>query len=216
MSFPGRGDSAFIAESGIYGPHLYQTCLSYIRPYLAKKVIGVGVSWGAAVLLLYLFASRLPVQGIALLDPVVTFNDEVSATIDRLRREAEMRFSAPWQVQSYLESSLVHLSHYPADLQTQILKAKIRQVGNEFGFGWDPAILGEIPEDLDFDMMPLMSRIIAPTLIIDATNQSMLQDQLPNNIKYVASPDQRTASGLAALMSEAEVRMLHRFILGAL
>jgi pimeloyl-ACP methyl ester carboxylesterase len=164
----GRGASTYFGDPAMYSIETHFAALGALSRYAGKQNYFIGTSWGGAVLLYFLYITRMKAEKLVLNDVGMRKNAAVREAIDFLAEDVHQTFDTLDEAEAYVRRTRTFLGNFPAELWPGYLKNKIRFSDGKYRLTYDPAAIGLSLELLDkpYDFFPLLEKIDTQILLL--------------------------------------------------
>jgi pimeloyl-ACP methyl ester carboxylesterase len=212
---PGRGQSAWLPDPGLYQPPHYVQALAHLLAFIDRPVHWIGTSLGGICGMITAAAAGNPIRRLVLNDIGPFIPRAALARIGDYVGAAP-RFETLDKAERYLRT--VHASFGQlSDAQWRHMAAtSVRRVeGGGLALHYDPAIAVPMQQGApqDVDMWPLWDQITAPTLVLRGADSDLLLPDTMTRMGQKASTHMVPDCGHApALMDQPTIAAIREFL----
>jgi pimeloyl-ACP methyl ester carboxylesterase len=161
----GRGKSTYFNEKSRYNIDVYLTCLGALSKFAGQKDYFIGSSWGGALAMFFLAATKIKVEKLILNDVGLRAGAVIDGAVDFLRRDSSQEFSSLEDAYSYVRGSRGYLGEFPEELWPNYLANKVRYVDGKYRLAYDPLAMPDI-KNRQYDLFPLLAKIQTKILLL--------------------------------------------------
>jgi pimeloyl-ACP methyl ester carboxylesterase len=161
----GRGRSTFFGDRAKYGYDAYVICLGALSKFAGDKNYLIGTSWGGAVAIYFLSATRVRVEKLILNDVGLRGGPAIDRVLNSLRNDASQQFENLEDAYSYVRRSREFLGEFPEHLWPNFLANRVRFADGKYRLAYDPSA---IPDAIErrYDLFPLLAKIQTNVLLL--------------------------------------------------
>jgi pimeloyl-ACP methyl ester carboxylesterase len=161
----GRGRSTFFGDRARYGYDAYVICLGALSKFAGDKNYLIGTSWGGAVAIYFLSATRVRVEKLVLNDVGLRGGPAIDRVLNSLRNDASQQFESLEDAYSYVRRSREFLGEFPEHLWPNFLANRIRFADGKYRLAYDPSAIPDVIERR-YDLFPLLAKIQTNVLLL--------------------------------------------------
>jgi pimeloyl-ACP methyl ester carboxylesterase len=212
----GRGRSTYFGDPSKYGFDAYKICVGALSKYAGEKNYFLGTSWGAAVLLFFLYSTRVKVDKLILNDVGLQGGPAIDQLLEEIRIDAAQEFESEAEAFAYIRSSRCYLGEIPEELWPNYLVNKTRCVDGKYRLAYDPKAIPGVKERR-YDLFPILQRIRTDILLLFGEKSQVYDAEAINALTRIR-PDIRCIAGIKAghppsLMTYEQVLLVSGFLL---
>jgi pimeloyl-ACP methyl ester carboxylesterase len=181
----GRGKSTYFGDHSMYGIDSYLTCLGALSKYASDNNSFIGTSWGGAILMYFLYMTRVKADKLVLNDVGMRNNQNVSDAIKFMAEDSRREFDTIEEANAYVRGSRQYLGEFPEALWPSYLENKIRYSAGKFRLAYDPATTGYTSAAIgkDYDLFPLLEKIETQILLLYGVDSACYQSELVADLR---------------------------------
>jgi pimeloyl-ACP methyl ester carboxylesterase len=161
----GRGRSTYFGDTSKYTFEAYLICIGALSRFAGDKNYFLGTSWGGAILLFFLYASRIKVEKLILNDVGLRGSPVIDSILDLLRQDAALEFDSAEAAGAHVRSTRDYLGEFDEALWPNYLANKIRFAAGKYRMAYDPAVIGE-PKERQYGLYPLLEKIATQVVLL--------------------------------------------------
>jgi pimeloyl-ACP methyl ester carboxylesterase len=161
----GRGKSTYFGDLSKYSFSAYQVCIGALSKYAGEKNYFLGTSWGGAILIFFLYDTRVKADKLILNDVGLRGGPVIDRLLNDIRSDAAQEFGSEAEAFAYVRSSRGYLGDFSEELWPNYLSNKVRFADGKYRLAYDPKAIPEVRERR-YDLYPLLQRIETEVLLL--------------------------------------------------
>jgi pimeloyl-ACP methyl ester carboxylesterase len=161
----GRGKSTFFGDTSKYGFDSYLVCIGALSRYAGDKNYFLGTSWGGAILMFFLYTTRVQVDKLILNDVGLRGSPAIDRLLDDIRIDAAKEFDSQEEAYAYVRGTRDYLGEFPEQLWPNYLSNKIRFSAGKYRLAYDPKAIPDVKQR-KYDLYPLLRQIQTDVLLL--------------------------------------------------
>jgi pimeloyl-ACP methyl ester carboxylesterase len=161
----GRGRSTFFGDTSKYSFDAYLVCIGALSKYASDKNYFLGTSWGGAILLFFLYATRVKAEKLILNDVGLRGGPAIDNLLGLLRQDSAQEFDTQEEAYAHVRSTRSYLGEFSETLWPNYLREKIRFADGKYRLAYDPMAIPEVKERR-YDLFPILEKIDTEILLL--------------------------------------------------
>jgi pimeloyl-ACP methyl ester carboxylesterase len=192
----GRGRSTFFGDTSKYSFDAYLGCIGALSKYASDKNYFLGTSWGGAILMFFLYATRVQADKLILNDVGLRGGPVIDNLLDLLRQDAAMEFDTQEEAYAHVRSTRGYLGEFSEALWLNYLSEKIRFADGKYRLAYDPMSIPEVKQRR-YDLFPILEKINTEVLLLFGEESEVYDAEAVANL-LKSRPNFACISGIKA------------------
>jgi pimeloyl-ACP methyl ester carboxylesterase len=161
----GRGRSTFFGDRSKYTFDAYSVCIGALSKYAGDKNYFLGTSWGGAIAMFFLYATRVKADKLILNDVGLRGGPVIDKLLNVIREDAAQEFESREDAYAYVRRSRHYLGEFSEDLWPNYLAQKIRFADGKYRLAYDPMTIPDVKKRR-YDLFPILEKIDTKVLLL--------------------------------------------------
>ena len=192
----GRGRSTFFGDTSKYSFDAYLVCIGALSKYASDRNYFLGTSWGGAILMFFLYATRVKADKLILNDVGLRGGPVIDNLLDLLRQDAAKEFDTQEEAYAHVRSTRGYLGEFSEALWLNYLSEKIRFADGKYRLAYDPMSIPEVKQRR-YDLFPILEKINTEVLLLFGEESEVYDAEAVANL-LKSRPNIACISGIKA------------------